>query len=103
MVRWQCVVPLSIFVHAQKLDVLLLWQELGRRVGEVLGTQQSTERSRGQVDRGTVRSKMRHICLSMPPDPVRLINTIAVVTVTVTVKTALRQRHADKRYLSSNE
>ena len=75
MVRWQCVVPLSIFVHAQKLDVLLLWQELGRRVGEVLGTQQSTERSRGQVDRGTVRSKMRHICLSMPPDPVRLINS----------------------------
>ena len=27
----------------------------------------------------------------------------ATVTVTVTVKTALGQRHADKRYLSSNE
>ena len=30
-------------------------------------------------------------------------NALVGGSVTVTVKTALRQRHADKRYLSSNE
>ena len=51
----------------------------------------------------------RHLWLSVCSVRLRLLNSLTVrlygvvTAVTVTVKTALRQRHADKRYLPSNE